>query len=87
MSDKYIMHNVNIIYTKNINYLVKSLQVNKQLNQNKKLNDNSLEFYINTKIINTEDIVQNILLSKIEISILFLSFHFQCSQPRHLHTQ
>jgi hypothetical protein len=33
VSDKYIMHNVNIIYTKNINYLVKSLQVNKQLNQ------------------------------------------------------
>ena len=31
------MHNVNIIYTKNINYLVKSLQVNKQLNQDKKL--------------------------------------------------
>ena len=64
-SNKYITHNVNIIYTKNVNYLVKSLQINKQLNQNKKLNDNTLEFYINTKIINTEDIVQNILVSKI----------------------
>ena len=63
-SDTYI-NNINIIYTKNINYLVQSLQQTKEIKSDKSLNDNLLDLYINTKVLNTEEIVQNILISKI----------------------
>ena len=63
-SDTYI-NNINIIYTKNTNYLVSSLQKTKTIDSQKKLSDNTLNFYIDTKILNTEQIVQNILISKI----------------------
>jgi hypothetical protein len=63
-SDTYI-NNINIIYTKNINYLVQSLQQTKQIKSDKNLNDDLLDLYINTKVLNTEEIVQNILISKI----------------------
>lgn len=63
-SDNFISNDLITIYTKNKNYVVKSLQNTKTL-KNKKLQDSTLDFYINTKVFNTEEIAQNILISKI----------------------
>ena len=64
ISQNIISNNITKIYTKNINWLIKSMQVNKNF-KDLNLSDSKLDFYINTKISNTEDIVQNILISKI----------------------
>ncbi len=67
VSSKILLNNITIIYTKNTNYLVKSQQIFKNFKQ-KNIADTSLDYYINTKILDTEDWVQNILVSKIEFN-------------------
>ena len=62
--NKILSNNIIFIYTKNTNFVLSSLQANKKF-KNKNLNDDSLDFYINTQILNREDYVQNLLILKI----------------------
>jgi hypothetical protein len=52
------------IYTKNINWL-KSATRDTYTKKQKSLNDGSIEFYINSRIMDTELLTQNIIISKI----------------------
>ncbi len=64
ISTDVISNNITNIYTKNINYVLSSTQITK-VYKNKNLQDNTLDFYVNTQIINKEEFVQNLLISKI----------------------
>ena len=61
--DKILSNDITLIYTKNTNFVLSSIQASKKF-KDKNLNDDSLDFYINTQINNKEDYVQNMLLSK-----------------------
>lgn len=65
ISTTLLSNDITNIYTKNINYLVKSQQLTKTFKK-ANLSDTSLDYYINTKILDTEDLVQNIFVSKID---------------------
>ncbi len=65
VTSNILPNNITKIYTKNTNYLVKSKQTTKNFKKYN-LSDSSLDYYINTKILDTEDYVQTINLSKVD---------------------
>ncbi len=63
ISDEYLVNNIKYIYTKNINYMISS--EGDTIKKNMLLEDPSIEYYIKSKNINTELLINNISLSKI----------------------
>ena len=64
ISPTYLSNNITLIYTSLINYMYSATMSNVN-KKNAKLSDSSIDFYIDTKYINTEVLQQKIYVSKI----------------------
>lgn len=64
ISSQYLGNNITTIYTQLNNFLLSSM-MQTATKKVKQLNDTNLDFYIDTKIVNEQWLIQNILVSKI----------------------